>query len=105
MNLLVGLAIDDISEVRKFARVNRISMKIDFCLNTEYSWFSTRRGWRQRYSRAFLILKEKGSVKKGFLRRLKEYFGKERFEIAKEDVSKIIEYKQESETVTVDEKL
>ena len=57
MNLLVGLAVDDISGVRKDAKLERLSMRARLVLEIEYSGTGNFLNIRQRFSRKkFLLL-------------------------------------------------
>merc|ERR1719245_615809 len=59
MNLMVGLAVDDIDGVRKNAGTIRIKMRLDQCLSLEYNIFSKWVNLRATLSRKFLRVREK----------------------------------------------
>ena len=57
MNLLVGLAVDDISEVRRSAVLKRLSMRTKTSLEVEFSSIMTWLSLREKSSRAWIIVR------------------------------------------------
>ena len=72
MNLMVGLAVDDISAVRRQSVAKTISMHTDFCLTVEFSKFMSFLNFRQRYSANFVIrsVKIKKQSRLGLIKRI-----------------------------------
>ena len=56
MNLLVGLAVDDISEVRKTAQLKRLGMLVKLSLETEFNSLMEISGYRRRFHHNFRIV-------------------------------------------------
>merc|ERR1712043_97997 len=56
-NLLVGLAVDDISEVRNSAVLKRLSMRTKTSLEVEFSSVMTFLNFRKKSSRAWIIVR------------------------------------------------
>ena len=56
MNLMVGLAVDDISEVRKNAALQRIGMRTKTSLETEFNYLLNLFDMRKKTTRSFINL-------------------------------------------------